>query len=199
MGVVVGAVNGAVSGARRVYDWRTSRGIAAFVLDSTWALGTTAGGLVCHAVARLQGDAGYADDLSRRQNRHVYARGFRVRRGFAITLGNVVNGGGDLTRARRRKLVTDHEDVHIWQSRAFGPAYPVLYGGWMAGAAVAASLSWPLGRRDIPFARYVEALAYYLNPFEWWAYSRDAHWPPSGMAPGIGWTHPIVPSYASRG
>ena len=31
---LVGGLNGAISGARRVYGWRTPKGIAAFVLDS---------------------------------------------------------------------------------------------------------------------------------------------------------------------
>ena len=38
----------------------------------------------------------------------------------------------------------------------------------------------------------VESCAYYLNPFEWWAYSRDDHWPPKGLLAGIGWKRPAV-------
>jgi len=197
-GAFVGGLNGLISGRRGIYAWSTPKGSAAFVLDSTWALATTAAGLVAHAVAATQPDAGYAPRLSERQNRHVYARGFRVRKGFAVTLGNVVNGAGDVGRARRAKLITDHEDVHIWQARGFGPAYPVLYGGWMAGAAAAAAAAWLSGRRSQPFGRLVESFAYYLNPFEWWAYSRDDHWPPSGKLDGVGWRRPIVRSFASR-
>ena len=49
-----------------------------------------------------------------------------------------------------------------------------------------------VARRDQPVAKVVESCAYYLNPFEWWAYSRDDHWPPSGKVAGLGWRRPIV-------
>ncbi len=194
---VVGALNGAVSGWRQVYDWRVAKGGAAFVLDSTWALGTTTAGLMAHAVAAVRGDAGFVERASRRQNRHVYARGLQLRRGFAITLGNVVNGAGDVTRPRRLKLVTDHEDVHVWQARGFGPCYPMLYLGWMVGGGVAGAIVWATSRRDERLTRVVESCAYYLNPFEWWAYSRDDHWPPSGKIDALGWKRPAVRSFAS--
>jgi hypothetical protein len=197
-GGIVGGLNGLVSGHRRTYDWASPTGVAAFVLDSTWALATTSSSIVAHGVAALQSDAGYARELSERQNRHVYGRGLRFRRGFAITLGNVVNGAGDLTRTRRVKLVTDHEDVHVWQARGFGPAFPVLYGGWMVGAAVTATGGWCLSRGRRPYGKLVETCSYYLNPFEWWAYSRDDHWPPTGKLVDVGWQRPIVQSFASR-
>ena len=53
------------------------------------------------------------ESLSRRSNRMVFRRGFVPRRGFAITIGNVVSGAGDTSLPRRRRLVTDHEDVHV--------------------------------------------------------------------------------------
>lgn len=192
---VVGAANGAMSGARRVYDWTSPTGMLAFTLDSTWALGTTTAGLFAHAAGAVRGDPGFDATLSERQNRHVYARGFQPRRGFAITLGNVVNGAGDTTRPRRARLVTDHEDVHVWQARWLGPVYPVLYLGWMAGGAIVGVLAWGLRWRHRPLSKMVESYAYYLNPFEWWAYSRDAHWPPAGKVPGVGWRRPAVRSF----
>ncbi|MCB0966593.1 MAG: hypothetical protein KDB37_07125 [Ilumatobacter sp.] len=198
VGAIAGGANGAVSGHREIYDWGSWKGRVAFGLDSTWALLTTTAGLAAHLAASRQPDAGYSDELSRRRNRHVYARGFLLRKGFAITLGNVVNGAGDLTRPRRAKLVTDHEDVHVWQARWFGPAYPLLYGGWTVGAAVAATIAWPFVGRRRPWPKFVETCSYYLNPFEWWAYSRDDHWPPSGKLDGVGWKRPIVRSLTSR-
>lgn len=195
---VVGGANGLISGARRVYDWRTPRGVAAFALDSTWALLTTTGSLAAHAVGALRGEPGYASTLSERCNRHVYARGFQPRRGFAITIGNVVNGAGDTTQRRRARLVTDHEDVHVWQARLFGPIYPPLYLGWTIGAGALGALGWLVRHRDQPFTRVVDTYAYYLNPFEWWAYSRDDHWPPSGKLADIGWKRPVVQSFAAR-
>ena len=63
-----------------------------------------------------------------------------------------------------------------------------------------AELGWSSGecRTRMRVARLVESFAYYLNPFEWWAYSRDDHWPPSGKLDGVGWRRPIVRSFASR-
>jgi len=193
----VGALNGVISGARGTYDWRSTKGSAAFALDSTWALATTAAGLAAHGLGALRGDPGFVPELSRRRNRHVYRRGFQPRKKFAVTLGNVISGAGDVERPRRVKLVTDHEDVHVWQARWLGPVYPVLYLGWMAGGGVAGAVLWLAGRRDAKFTAVVESCAYYLNPFEWWAYSRDAHWPPRGLVPGLGWKRPAVRSFAS--
>ena len=195
---VVAGANGVISGWRGVYDWRAPKGVAAFVLDSTWAGVTTAAGVVANAVGMLQHNSGYTAALSVRQNRHVYSRGLQLRKGFATTFGNVVAGAGDLSRPRRAKLVTDHENVHAWQARWFGPAYPVLYGGWLAGGAAAGAAVWAAVRRDQALFKVVESCAYYLNPFEWWAYSRDDHWPPSGLVGGLGWTRPAVQPFAAR-
>ena len=42
----------------------------------------------------------------------------------------------------------------------------------------------------------VETCSYYTNPFEWWAYSRDSYWPPHGKVADVGWTKPVVRSFA---
>ena len=196
---VVAGLNGAISGWRGTYDWKSGKGLAAFALDSTWAGLTTAAGVVANGVGLVRRDSGYHAGLSHRQNRHVYSRGLQLRKGFATTFGNVVAGAGDLTRARRAKLVTDHEDVHAWQARLFGPAYPILYGGWLAGGAVAGAAVWATVRRDQRLAKVIESCAYYVNPFEWWAYSRDGHWPPSGLVGGLGWKQPAVSAFADVG
>jgi hypothetical protein len=195
---IVAGANGAISGWRGIYDWKSPKGVGAFALDSTWAGLTTAAGVVANAVGLLQPDSGYSAVLSERQNRHVYARGLQIRKGFATTFGNVVAGAGDLSRPRRAKLVTDHENVHAWQARWFGPAYPALYGGWLAGGAAAGAAVWATVRRDQPLFKIVESCAYYLNPFEWWAYSRDDHWPPHGIVAGLGWKQPAVQPFAAR-
>lgn len=192
---VVGGANGLLSGWRGVYDVRRSTGLLAVVLDSTWALPMTAAGLVAQAVGLGSRRSGYEAELSERQNRHVYRRGLMPRRGFAITLGNVISGAGDVDVPRRRRLVTDHEDVHVWQARWFGPLFPVLYGGWMLAGGAVGAVVW-LGRyRRERFTSVVESCAYYLNPFEWWAYSRGGAWPPSGKVRGLGWKRPMVASF----
>lgn len=196
---VVGSINGVVCGRRAIYRWRHPVGPLAFVLDSSWAIPMTAAGLVSQALGVVRGDAGYDDTLSRRANRQVFRRGFVPRAGFAITIGSVISGAGDTSRARRRRLVTDHEDVHVWQARWFGPLYPLLYGGWMLVAGAVGAVVWLTRRRADPFTKVVESYAYYLNPFEWWAYSRDDHWPPSGKVAGLGWRRPAVRPLSRRG
>jgi hypothetical protein len=193
---IVAAANGAVSGWRGVYDWRASKGVGAAVLDSTWSLPMTAAALFANAVGAVT-KGGYVDDLSRRSNRHVYERGFMSRKGFAITLGNVISGAGDCSKPRRRRLITDHEDVHVWQARWLGPLYPVVYVGWMVTAGAVGSVVWAVRHRDQPVGKVVETYGYYLNPLEWWAYSRDDHWPPGGKVAGIGWKRPAVRAFSS--
>jgi hypothetical protein len=171
-GLLVGAISGAVAGGRRVYDWRSRRGVVAFVADHTWALSTTTSGVIAMAVNTTR-DAGFEPSLSERQNRMVYRRGLVLRRGFAVTFGNVVNGAadenGELTE-RRRKLVTVHEDAHVWQARAFGPIYPMVYGVWFVGGALVGATKWMTSDKSVPLSQKVDAYAYYRNPFERHAY-----------------------------
>ena len=190
---VAAGLNGAISGCRHVYAWGTSRGLVAFILDSTWALFPVTVGLIAHGVALLSKDrGGYERSLSYRQNRHVYRDGAHLQKGFALTLGNVISSAGDMTRPRRRKLITDHEGVHIWQARWFGPSYLVLYLGWTVLGALGGVVVWARRGRREPLGKVVESCSYYLNPFEWWAYSRDNLWPPPGLAAGVGWRKPLV-------
>ncbi|HET9547754.1 MAG TPA: hypothetical protein VFO97_07955, partial [Desertimonas sp.] len=80
---IVGGLNGAIAGWHRIHRWRSPAGVTAFVLDSTWALITTAGALSVHAVAVVQNVPGnYVRSLSERRDRHVYVQGLRFRRGF---------------------------------------------------------------------------------------------------------------------
>lgn len=187
LGALVAGANGALSGARNVYDWRRPVGVAAFVVDSTWSIVNTAAALVLHGASAVRGDSRFVDDLSRRSNRHVYARGFTLRRDFALAVGNVVTGAGDVDPSsprgrRRRQLVERHEGLHVTQARVLGPLFPVLYGGWMLGGAVWGTALWLRHRRE-PWFRLVESAAYYRNPFEVAAYRRDGVWPPSRLHP----------------
>ena len=67
----------------------------------------------------------------------------------------------------------------------------------MAGGAMAGAVLWATKRRGESFARVVESCAYYLNPFEYWAYSRDANWPPAALLPMLGPRKPIVQGFAT--
>jgi hypothetical protein len=201
-GAVVGGLNGAISGWLGVYEWQRARGVLAFALDSSWALLTTGAGVVIHGLNVAVRDAGYASELSVRANRHVYRRGFRFRKGFAMTWGNVMNGAGDIDgdtprAVRRRRLVTDHEGVHVWQARVFGPIYPVVYVGWIVVGGLAGAVRWAI-KRDHGLGGSMDAWGYYANPFEWWAYSRDGNWPPHvlGDRAPLVWKRPLVRSLA---
>jgi hypothetical protein len=178
LGAVIGGANGAVSGWRGIYDWRSWRGWSGAVLDSTWGMVGVLGGLASH-VAALFLPPGYVDAMSRRQGRHVYQRGWSPKRGFAFTAGNVISGAGDPTNERRRQLVDRHEMLHVWQQRSFGPIFVVVYAAWMLGGAITGTAVW-LRKRGSLYDT-VERHAYYYNPFERWAYVHDENWPPRRM------------------
>lgn len=195
---IVGAGNGLVSGWLGIYELGHSRGWVALALDSSWGVLGTALGLLLHVVNLFMTGSGYEPDLSERQNRHVYNRGASVRGGFALSMGNVVsNAGGKVglrgeTAAvvRRRRLVTAHEDLHVWQNRWFGPLFQVVYVLWLILGTVAATLAWPVVRGS--YWNAVETVAYYDNPFEFWAYSNDDYWPPRGVHPRLCWRRRIL-------
>jgi len=188
---IVGAANGAISGWRRIYAWRRRTGWWAALLDSTWGLPPVLLGLVAHVVAGLR-HGGYEASLSRRLNRHVYRRGAHLQAGYVFTIGNVISSAGDVDQPRRRKLIVDHEDVHVWQARWWGPAYLVLYLGWNVAGFAAGTIAWLRHGRREPFGKVVRSWTYYSNPFEWWAYCRDDLWPPSGLVHGVGWRRRVV-------
>lgn len=194
---VVGSLNGLIAGWLGVYGLGRVRGWVALILDSSWGLIGTATGLVLFTVNLLQPRSGYEAELSHRQDRLVFSAGFRPRKGFAITLGNVVsNAGGSAGLqgdspevVRRRRFVTAHEELHIWQNRWFGPLYQVFYLTWMATGAIVGSVAWPVVKGR--WWNVVETVAYYDNPFEYWAYRNDGHWPPRGLHPRLGWHRPL--------
>ena len=147
---VVGAANGLISGARGTYRWTTPTGVLAFVLDSTWAAPMTAGALVAHVVAWLRpGRGGYVAAAQRAsQPARLHRRLPACGRGFVITVGNTINNAGATVRVspRRQRLITVHEDVHVWQGRWFGPLYPILYVSWTVVGGLAGALIWVVNR-----------------------------------------------------
>ncbi len=178
LGGLIAGANGALSGWRGIYDWRRVEGWLGAILDSTWGMVGIAGSVAAH-VAAVFLPPGYVDSMSRRRGRHVYQRGWTPKRGFAFTAGNVISGVGDPASERRRQLADRHEMVHVWQQRAFGPIFVVVYGAWMIGGAVTGTIVW-LRKRGSLYDT-VERHAYYYNPFERWAYARDENWPPRLM------------------
>ena len=180
VGAVIAGANGVISGWLGIYDWRRLSGWAGAGLDATWGLVGITGSLAVHGLSRRRGDPGYLPALSRRQGHHVYRNGFSPRKRFAFTAGNTITNARDVERPRRRELVERHEGLHVWQQRWFGPIFPLVYGTWMIGGTLTASVAW-LRHRDQSWAVVVERHAYYYNPFERWAYAADHNWPPRGM------------------
>ena len=191
--VAMAGLNGAISGAKGIYQWRRPRGWVCWGLDSTWGLISVAGGVVLHLVNAFR-PSSYFDGMSRRTNRHVYETGFTFRSRFAITFGNVVSAGGGDTGLRgdsprvmrRRRLIEVHEGAHVFQNRAFGPLYVLGYGAWLIlGGAAGLLVGLVMDRGN--WRSVVETFAYYDNPFEYWAYRKDGYWPPGGAHPRFVW------------
>lgn len=187
VGATVAGLNGLVCGWKGVYALDNRRGWWDWLRDSTWALPTTAAGLVVMGLQTLRGDRDYRPELSRRQGRITYGGGWRTRPGFATSIGPVVINAFDRQsldpdddRYRRRcRLVTRHEHQHVLQARRYGALFPVLYGGWTAYGLVRALLWKMTGDRE-RLGKLVATSAYYLNPFEMEAYKKDENWPPTG-------------------
>ncbi len=187
-GALIAGVNGCVCGWMGIYDLGSRKGWWAWLRDSTWALPTTGAGLLMMALQRLRSDADYRPDLSRRQNRITYGGGWRARRGFATSIGPVIVNAFDRQKlpeddprmARRRLLVTRHEQEHVEQARRWGPLFPALYSGWLIGG-VARALWWKAKGDPSRLRDLVMTSSYFLNPFEKAAYRKDEYWPPAGV------------------
>lgn len=188
---VVGGANGLLSGGRQVYDWRSWTGWLAFVLDSTWGLLGTALGLFVHTFNFAHRRAGYRAVHSRRRNRHVYERGFALKRGYVVALGNVIsNASGGIgsieDRPGRMRLIDEHEDLHVWQNRIFGALMQATYVVWAAGGILYGAAFWVLHRHE-SLSSIVMTTVYYDNPFEYWAYRKQRYWPPLDSHPRVRW------------
>jgi hypothetical protein len=164
VGAVMGGLNGVISGAKQIYDWSSWTGWAAFVADSSWGLIGTELGVVVHTI-NLFYDRKYRNDLSFRQNRHVYDGGFAIDSAFSFTQGNVTSnlaGGGGGTE------LLNHESLHIFQNRLFGPIYLITYGAWLIVGGVVGGIFGIFASQ--PWTTSVQDVAYFDNLWETWAY-----------------------------
>jgi RHS repeat-associated protein len=163
---VIGGLNGVISGATRIYEWDSPEGWFAFLSDSTWGLiGTTLADLM-HLVNWIgYGGGNYQPELSKRQNRHVYDGGFGFGN-YAFTQGNVIS---NLQGRGYYGNLLDHEMLHVWQSRIFGPYFQYVYVAWLYVGFWVALVLAPF--TDQPIGQDIMDVAYYNNPWETWAYS----------------------------
>ena len=174
-----------------IYDFGTYRGWTDFLLDYTWGLPGTALGYGLQGVDAFQPSAVYDPTLSAAVGWHVYHGGLKLP-GFTTTLGNVTTGLGFGSKAM--DLLVNHEGLHVWQSRTFGPLYQTSYIGWMIGGAAFGTGYW-LFHPEQDWYSLVETAAYYNNPWEVWAYVNDRNWPPPRANPALLWQ---LPSYLYR-
>ena len=191
---VSAGLNGLFGGARGVYAWKTIGGWFAFLLDSTWALISTTLGVVVNVLNLLNRGSWYSPQFSVRQNRHVFGRGFALKRGFANTQGPVISnatcGRGDPIE-NHRNLIERHEGLHVWQQRWFGPIHPLVYLVWGLLGIVIGGIYAVLSRKrrvhKVKAGKLIETAAYYDNPFEYWAYRNDKRWETNSAHPALKW------------
>jgi hypothetical protein len=159
---VVGGLNGTISGMTRIYDWASPTGWLSFLADSTWGLAGTAMSDLLHIVNIFYKDRNYRPELSERQNRHVYDGGFGFGT-YAFTQGNVTSN----LNGRHGDLL-DHETLHVWQNRLFGPIFTLTYVAWMVVGAIVGIVASPFTDQSI--GDDIRDVAYLDNPWESWAY-----------------------------
>ncbi len=193
-GVVDTAINDANRLIQReldIYNFRDWRGWAAFLLDYTWGLPGTALGYGVQVINHFTPNSNYDPALSELVGSHVYRGGIGLP-GFATTMGNVTTHLG--TGPGADDVMINHEEVHVWQSRIFGPLFQTSYVGWLVGGAFVGTGYWLVHPNQDWFS-LVETAAYYDNPWEVWAYANDHNWPPPGANPALlwpSWTYPVL-------
>jgi PE family len=184
-------VNAVVQRELGIYNFRDWRGWAAFLLDYTWGLPGTTLGYGVQLVNAFYPNSDYDPAFSALVGSHVYRGGIGLP-GFTTTMGNVTTSLG--TGPGADDVMANHEEVHVWQSRLFGPIFQTSYLGWMTGGLVVGTGYW-LFHPDQNWFSLVETAAYYDNPWEVWAYANDHNWPPPGANPALlwpAWTDPVL-------
>ena len=176
-GALMGGLNGYFAGTRGIYRWSDWTGWAAFGADSTTGIvGTSLGNLIVIS-NQINAPRSYRGDLSRRENRQVYERGFYLTKDGAATVGNVIS------HLRNPANLERHETIHIWQSRAFGPVYQHTYLDFLVGGAAVAVLLQPAVDQSLGDSMF--DLGYLNNPWELWAYGASEGRIPSGREMAI--------------
>jgi RHS repeat-associated protein len=182
----MGAINGAFTGARGTYEWRSPTGYAAFASDSTWGIfGTSLGNII--NIGNTISGANYSHDLSHRQNRQVFLEGFAPKDKFAHTQGNVISNLNRHKGAHEQGLA-DHEAMHIMQNRLAGPFFQGSYAVFAVAAGLV-TLGYvgvnAMAGHKINLGEALEQTAYRNNPWERMAY--DTHNPDEPTVPELEW------------
>lgn len=176
---MVGALAGMFCGIWRIYDW-DALGVPAFLLDTTWGLSGTTNACLLHLINFAWGK--HADEsFDRRRNNHRYKGGFAIKQPFAFTQGNVMSN----LKVDSSDDLWDHENLHVWQNRIFGPLFTLTYVGWMVLLFIPSLIVAAVRRSKL--GDTIMALCYYNNPWEVWAYHVGG-W----RNPFMAWSDPVV-------
>ncbi|PJE21533.1 MAG: hypothetical protein CK431_21255 [Mycobacterium sp.] len=166
-----------------IYDFSDPRGWAALILDYTWGAPGTALGYGVQIVNEFTPNSNYDAALSAVAGAHVYRGGIGLT-GYATTFGNVTSHLGYSPKAV--DLMLNHEALHVWQNRLFGPFFSASYYAWTVGGTAVGTGYWLLHPEE-DLSRLIMTAAYYDNPWETWAYRNDHAWPPPGATPALLW------------
>ncbi|MGQ0616409.1 MAG: glycine zipper family protein [Acidimicrobiia bacterium] len=112
VGLALGFMYGRAIVVSEAYDFASSGGIVAFVVDHTWSLLNTVAGALY-----LTGNLVFGNRIDRAQSRHsnTVALTNGVFPGYATTIGPVEAGV--------TPTIAVHEAVHVFQARLFGFLY----------------------------------------------------------------------------
>jgi hypothetical protein len=174
VGAVLGLLYGLEAGLLRIYDLGSATGWLWLLIDFSWSYPNTIYGLVLgNLIYPFLGTL--SREQSEGQNWIVYAHNGSI----AQTLGTVNLGGAG-----------NHERVHLFQARGFGPLFLPLGLACYAVTSVvqvlftltAGMVLWLTHVRDTPYFRPPESSAvhgffgwiYYATPFELWAYATES-------------------------
>ena len=169
IGFVVGLVSGAIHGwamaKAHTYNWSSFRGWLSFIVDNTWSLLNSFAASIWTATNFI-----FGNKIDYRRSFHstalVFKRGLIP--GYDTTIGNVIAGSHDDT--------FEHEMIHVFQARLFGPLYlPTVALNYILFAVVPVWLLWE--KKEIrSFRDYLEGI--YRNVWnEIWAYSATGRHP----------------------
>lgn len=170
----VGAFTGMMDGLWQTHQW-AGPGVVAFALDETWGLAGSTDGDLIHLVNFTWGDHAVGET---RTDAHRYNSGFALQSGFAFTQGAVMSSNPRPAGSP----VFRHENVHVWQNRAFGPTFILSYIVWFIlflipgliyGVASGAGAS-----------PGILGSSYFSQPWETWAYAVQGV-NRTGYGPGI--------------
>lgn len=159
----IGAFTGMMNGLWQIHNWK-GIGWLAFPLDVTWGLAGATTGTLLHLIDAIA--ANHAREY--RYDAHRYDGGMRFKKDFALTQGPVMSNltTAPSTGEAKHDTLYYHERTHVWQNRVFGPLFTLTYLGWMA-IWIFPALICAAYFKNI---HAVEALCYYNNPWETWAY-----------------------------